>query len=319
MNHRYAPWLPVLAAAVALCACSEQPEDTELLTPKQKYDKAIFLLKPNVENAQSDLSGAMNLLTESANEGYLPAQLDLAGIYLFGNHDGSVKKDLDAAYSWYQRAVEQGSKDAPYYQGLICLEKGDTASAEQLIRRAADYGMPEACYRLSTLLFAAQQNEQAMSYLRRAANESLPEAMFLLGQKLYQQQNSEAPQWFHRAAYSNQLGTRAKAAFALACINQQGYINFEPNMEKAVEWYKMSADAGYPQSQYIVGTMYITGQCLPEDVQKGLAMLRLSAGQDYQPGIEAYIEALRIHAADENAVNEANAWEERLNKLRRKQ
>ena len=48
------------------------------------------------------------------------------------------------------------------------------------------------------------------------------------------------------------------------------------------------------------------------------AMLRLSAGQDYIPGIEAYIEALRLYGADEAAVNEAAAWEERLRKLRQK-
>ncbi len=317
MKRRYAPWLPVFAA-VALCACSEQPEDTESLTPMQKYDKAVFLLKPNVENAQSDLAGAMKLLTEAAHEGYLPAQLDLAGIYLFGNHDGSVKKDLDAAYSWYQRAVEQGSNEALYYQGLICLEKGDNTAAEQLIRQAADNGMPEACYRLSTLLFASHDNDAAMRYLRRAANASLPEAMFFLGQKLYGQQSPEATDWFHLAAHSPQLGTVAKAAYALACIYQQGYGNITPNMEKTVEWYKMSAEAGYPQSQYIVGIMYINGECLPLNVQKGLAMLRLSAGQDYLPGMEAYIEALRIHGADEASKSEANAWEERLNKLRHK-
>ena len=317
MKYRYTPWLPVIAA-LAFCACSEQQEGSECLSPKQKYDKAVFLLKPNVENAQSDYAGAMALLTAAANEGYLPAQLDLAGIYLFGNHDGSVKKDLDAAFTWYQRAEKQGSNDALYYQGLICLEKGDTATAEQLIQKAADAGMAEACYRLSVLLFAAHKDEVAMRYLRRAAKDSLPEAMFFLGQKLYQQQSPEASDWFHRAAHSPQLGTVAKAAYALACVYRDGYGRITPDMEKAVEWYKMSADAGYPQSQYIVGTMYVTGQCLPQNKEKGLAMLRLSAGQDYIPGIEAYIEALRLYGADEAAVNEAAAWEERLRKLRQK-
>lgn len=317
MKHRYTPWLPVLASLV-FCACSEQQEGTECLSPKQKYDRAVFLLKPNVENAQSDYAGAMALLIASANEGYLPAQLDLAGIYLFGNHDGSVKKDLDAAYTWYQRAAKLGSYDALYYQGLICLEKGDATTAEQLIHKAADGGMSEACYRLAVLLFAAQKNEQAMRYLRRAALDSLPEAMFFLGQQLYQQQNPEATEWFHRAAHSPKLGTVAKAAYALACIYRNGYGRITPDMEQAVEWYKMSADAGYPQSQYIIGTMYVTGQCLSQNIEKGLAMLRLSAGQDYVPGIEAYIEALRLYGKDETAVNEAAAWEERLQKLRQK-
>ena len=81
-----------------LTAC--QPENTETpADPQAMYDKAQALLKPNVENGQSDFAGAMQWLLKAAEGGLMRAQLDLGGIYFAGGQ--GVQPDAQKAYNWF--------------------------------------------------------------------------------------------------------------------------------------------------------------------------------------------------------------------------
>ena len=100
-----------------MVACGTD-EKTPVLTPEQMYEQAGILLKPHAEREKPDYQGALKLLQESANHGYLPAIIDLAGVYMEGSSDGTVKKDPQKAFQLYMLAASRGSADAQYYCGF---------------------------------------------------------------------------------------------------------------------------------------------------------------------------------------------------------
>ncbi|WP_151716776.1 tetratricopeptide repeat protein [Acinetobacter sp. TUM15071] len=58
--------------------------------------------------------------------------------------------------------------------------------------------------------------------------------------------------------------------------------------KKAVEWFSKSAANGYAPSQYALSVMYLNGDGIPQDAEKGVALLQ-SAAQQGQP------EAVRLY------------------------
>ncbi|MBQ4593477.1 MAG: sel1 repeat family protein [Akkermansia sp.] len=266
-------------------ACSEDSDNSAVLTPQQMYEKAAALLKPNTEHEQPDYTGAFRLLEQAAAADYVPAMLDLAGVYLEGSRDGSVSKDRANAFQWYTRAAQLGSTDALYYCGFILLEDKKTA--------------------------------EAVTYLQRAAQKGLPEAQYQLGRLLLAQNSPEALPLIRAAATSQRASIVAAASYTMGTVFQNGKLGVQKDMGQAVEWYLRSADAGDRRAQHLVGLMYLLGENLPADEKKGEALLRLSAGQDYLPAIDALVRYLFDTDADAHA-EEIRAWSERLQKLQKR-
>lgn len=266
-------------------ACSDDADKQQTLTPQQMYEKAAALLKPNAEHEQPDYAGAFRLLEHAAAADYVPAMLDLAGVYLEGSRDGSVSKDRAKAFQWYTRAVQLGSTDALYYCGFILLEDKKTVDAIPYLQRAAQKGLPEAQYQLGRLLLA-ENNPDALPLIRAAAT-------------------------------SQRASVVASASYTLGTVFQNGRLGVQKDMKQATEWYLRSADAGDRRAQHLVGLMYLLGDTLPLDEKKGEALLRLSAGQDYMPAIDALVRYLFSTDADTHA-EEIRAWSERLQKLQKR-
>lgn len=281
VNHA----LLLLFAASVVCSCSDSEPVQTTLTPQQKYERAASLLKPNSEREAPDYAGAFSLLQQAADADYLPAILDLAGVFLEGSRDGSVKKDRAKALQLYRRAVEMGSTDALYYCGFILHEEKKT--------------------------------EEAISYFSKAAKAGLPEAQYRLGRILMRQDNPDAVALIRLAATSNRASVVASAAYTMGAIYQDGKLGQSADMQQAVSWYERAANAGDCRAQHLIGLMYLLGEHLPADVKKGEALLRLSAGQDYLPAIDALIRYLFEKDADMHA-DEIRAWSGRLQQLQKK-
>lgn len=265
--------------------CDDAPAP-QPLSAQQKYEKAQALLKPNVEHAASDISGALQMLREAAQEGYLPAMLDYAGVFLEGSKDGVVPKNRVEALQWYRRAAAAGSKEAEYYIGFI--------------------------------LYGERNVDAAMPYFQRAADAGIPEALFLYGRILLQKNDSRGVDYVSRAAESDRAATVAQAAYTMGVVCQEGRGGQKVDLPRAVEWFKRSADAGDPRALHLVGLMYLNGKGVEQDEQKGVAMLRLAAGQDYPAAIKDYITYLR--SLDDSApyADEIRAWAARLQELQKK-
>ena len=89
-------------------------------------------------------------------------------------------------------------------------------------------------------------------------------------------------------------------------------------MQKAAEWYARSARGGNSRAQLVYAIMLLSGDPIEADPQKGMAMLRLSAGQDNPQAIALLINLLRNSDDAEANEEEAAAWATRLESLRKK-
>ena len=58
----------------------------------------------------------MDLLQKSAEQGFAPAQFELAEMYYYGN--GTVQ-NTDEAIKWYKKSAEQGNAKAQYILNRI--------------------------------------------------------------------------------------------------------------------------------------------------------------------------------------------------------
>ena len=260
-----------------------QPETVEEPGDAQAmYDKAQALLQPNVENGQSDFAGAMQYLQKAAEGGLLRAQLDLGGIYFAGGQ--GVAADPQKAYNWFSLAAAQGSREAEVFLGILhydgSLGKQDLEAALKHWRAAAEAGVAEGQYRLGRVL------------ARDAASRQ------------------EGVEWLVKAS-----GVVPQAATALGNI----YYQHLDEAETAAAWYEKGALAGDPRAQHVFAEMLLLGEPVEKDSERGLAMLRMAAGQDYTPAIARLINVLRNGKAAADNEKEAAAWSARLQELKKEE
>lgn len=267
--------LPVLL----LVACQKENAD-EPGTPQEMYDKAQALIKPNVENQQSDFTGALQWLHKAAEGGLLRAQLDLGGLYYAGGQ--GVQPDARKAWEWFSKAAAQGSREAEVFLGMIQYEG----------------------------LLGKQDKSAALKHWRAAAEAGIPEGQYRLGRVLAQDESTrpEGVEWLVKAS----AGV-PQAATALGNL----YYKYLKDTEAAAAWYEKGALAGDPLAQHICAEMLLLGEPMPKDEERGMAMLRMSAGQDYKPAMARLINILRNGKPSEEKEKEATAWDARLQELQK--
>lgn len=276
--------MPILALATTLfvvsCGDSEHAE-SEPKTPEEMYAKAEALIKPNVENAASDFKGALSWLRKAAEAGYLKAQTDLGGIYLNGG-DG-IEADLHESLHWFSMAAAQGSAEAHYFLALILGEgskdlPADLKSSMAHLKIAAEAALPVAMYHLGLLYLDAEAHAQhGLSLIEAAADAGLSDA-----------------------------------ARDLGFLYTEGAEFVARDLDKGILWFKHAAALGDAKALYIVGMMHYRGHGIEQDVEKALAELRLSAGQDFVPAMQALAEYLNVDTATQEMKKEAQAWKEEI-------
>lgn len=256
-----------------------QPEQSaETLSPQTMYDKAQALLKPNAEHDESDFTGALSWLVKAAEGGLMRAQLDLGGIYFAGGK--GVPADMQKAYNWFSLAAAQGSKEAEVFLGILhydgSLGKVDKAAAMKHWRAAAGAGIAEGQYRLGRVLAQDATTRK------------------------------EGVEWLVKAAY-----TVPQAATALGNL----YYKYLDDASTSAAWFEKGAMAGDPLAQHIFAEMLLLGDPVEKNPERGLAMLRMAAGQDYQPAMARLVNVLRNSKNAKENENEAAAWATRLQEL----
>lgn len=279
-----------LAAALALAACQKEEDLPEPQTPQEMYERVRVLLQPNVQYGESDFAQAMQWLRKAAEAGLLQAQTDLGGIYLEGGK-GGIKPNGKEAFYWFSKAAEQGSKEALYYLGLL-LYRGmdmpkDEAKALDYWQQAAEAGIAEAQYRYGLALAMHESTiQQGISWLGKAVESSAPKLA-------------------------------AQAACALGNIYATGKQGISIDMPEAARWYSLAARGGDASAQLVYGIMLLQGDPVPRDTKQGMSYLRLSAGQDNLRAIALLVNMLRNGDNAEAHEQEAQAWADRLEALRK--
>lgn len=280
--HKYL--LPLL---LLLASCDEAAKETIPQTPQEMYDHAQALLKPNVQGQQSDFAGALEWTRRAAEGGLVQAMTDLGGIYLNGGR--GVAADHAQAYRWFCKAAEQGSMEAEVFVGVLLYDGN---------------GVP-------------RNRDEALKHWRRAADAGIADARFRLGRALVQSPETlaEGMQLLEQAACRGQQGGVPQAATALGNLYYKGANGAPCDPQKAADWYAAGANGGDPLAQWVYAEMLLAGDPVPQDEKRGLAMLRMAAGQDFAPAMARLINTLRNCEDAADHEQEAEAWNRRLNEL----
>ncbi len=281
---------PAVLLLLALLTACEREERPQPQTAEEMYAEAQRVLKPHVEGEQSDFAEANRLIHQAAELGYVKAQTDLGGMYLMGGR--GTRQDGREALKWFLRAREQGNIASEvfigdiFFYGIGVPRDVKTGMEHWLV--AAEAGLVEAQFRLgNTLLAQGERKQEGIAWLTKAAS----------------------------AAQASRHQAAAACVLANACAKGNG---LPQDAAKAREWYLVAADGGNPKAQQIYAIMLLTGEGVAQDIPKGEAMLRLSAGQGYAPAIGRLVNWLRNkQGATEAELKEAEAWAEKFDALQK--
>ena len=292
--------------------------------PRQQFNVAAQLER------EKKYDEAIKWYTRAAEQGFRPAELNLAQMYEKGI---GVKQDNAEARKRYRRLSELGDNEARYraaklaadaqdykealglYERLVrddevkaMLDLGqlnedgrgmpqNRARAAELYERAAERS-PWARARLGVLYLDMSEFSRARSWLQRSAGEGNGASRNNLG-VMYDRGLGVAPDY--RAARDHYLS-------ALAAGNQQAAGNLENMFAEGrggpatIDWYKPAADAGIPTAQYRLGMIYRKGEGAPRDDQLAAQYLLNAARQGHVEARKEAGEVLYALGRDEEAA-----------------
>lgn len=184
------------------------------------------------------------------------------------------------------------------------------AKAAEMFRIVADEGYPDGMFGLAEMkmngLGTPKDVKGAADLYRAASDKGNIPALFRLANVLVQEESlldaDEAFRCMKRCA-------EAKFPPAFGCIGDMLYygIGTAPSPADAVNWYRLAAASGDPQSMYKVGCMCRMGNGVPKDDSAADAMFVMAANAGIP---EAQFEiASRIYDGEmEGGKGEAASW-----------
>jgi localization factor PodJL len=225
-------------------------------------------------------------LRKSANLGYAPAQFYLAKLY--ENGEAGLKKDLDEARRWTERAAEGGDRKAMHNLALYYFEgqggAKNTTIAAQWFRRAADLGLVDSQYNLGRLYeegFGVSQNPaEAYKWYLIAAKGGDAESR-ASAQRLKRQLSAEAQSAAERAAGTFQAqGPKAPGAMAEltpgAAVAGSGVVNAQKALSR-LGYYQGPADGAASPALKLAIAAYQRDQRMQPTGQVDVATAQLFA------------------------------------------
>ena len=258
----------------------EESEETE--TSENKWDLYKAAKKHlDSESEDYDPQKALHLLIKSAKLNCSVAKYQLGKLFLSDEH---YAKDVDYAVRWLEEASDDGNQYAEYLLGKLYLNgddiEQDIDEAERLLTRSADQGNKYAAYTLAKEYLSGENFEEniprALEYLKISADKGFSQAEYLLGKLLYQGELTEkdaqkALEYLERAASQ---GNHYAAYLAGKILMSEESLK---DVKRAVHFFEMAASQGNPYAEFQLGKMYLFGNDIPKDFEKGMEYLKSSA------------------------------------------
>ena len=240
------------------------------------------------------MSESIKNLLKKAEQGDAQSQF-LAGM-LFEKGLG-IEKDIVQALVWYQKAMDQGHREAKEQFEKLTGSPQKTASqptGQKTMKEALDEAgksgsaedrqrIAQSAYMMARMSLSGtgpdgmpvEKNARAaFEYMQYAAEYGLPEAQCDLA-LLYSEgigtakDNYKAFEWFRKSA---------DQGYALAMHNVAAYyLNVFKDQQLAFQWYRKAAEAGHERSQTVVGLMYVKGVGVTPDIQQAMTWLQRAA------------------------------------------
>jgi hypothetical protein len=146
------------------------------------YQRALVSLAGT--GPSQDVLGAIELVKQSANLGYKPAQMAAGYMQETGFYGPT---NLAEAASWYRKAAEQGDDTAAWLLARIYLLgaiPGTPEDAQKWARASANAGNPFGAYLLALSLIDRDDPRGAVPFFKAAAEKGLPYAQLRYAQSL---------------------------------------------------------------------------------------------------------------------------------------
>ena len=216
--------------------------------------KKWFTAQDIANQFMEPLLNIQKLLNE-AEAGDANAQFELAECFYNGKN---IKKSLEEAFVWYEKAANQGNVEALKRLG-DCYRLGegvkeDLAEAGILYIVAATGGNVEAQFLVGCSAMMNEDYSTGVEYLCKAAEQGHVEAQNLLG-FYYQREKkdySESAKWFRKAAEQG----NADAQVQLGAQYSAGMGVKKDDIE-SVKWFRMAAEQGNADGQLGMASCYM--------------------------------------------------------------
>lgn len=274
-----------------------------------QYQYGMYLM----ENGKK--KKAMKYFEMAAIQNNPDAQLQLGNIFFSSLGKHRKENDLSSAKYWFEKAANNGDREAMYNLAMISYYRVDGTvdfqKAKTWLEKSAEKGYPYAHFQLGYMYYFGVGNiqrntQQAAHHFREASLAGIRDAQYFLGLMSYYspKKSVEAERWLTSAA--NQGYSDAQKDLA-----RMYYYSNEGNPEV---WYSKAAKQGDRESIYQLGSMYYWGYRVHQDYDKAKELyLRLAkqgdataqvklgemayygAGQDqsYAVALEYYIDAAK--------------------------
>lgn len=271
--------------------------------PEALFDLGVYY-QTGKGGVSKDLKLGFTYLKKAADQGYAPAQLQIAEAYFEGF---GVPKDEKAAVKITQLACENGSLTAKYNMGIYYkygkgIEK-NIKSAIVNFKFCADQTQDKevsakSCYHLADIYSngiggVSKDHALYLKYIQKSAGEGYMPAQSILGQYLYEDVGD-----FHQAAKFLALAAAKGDAISQNMLGEcyQNGKGVTKNEKTAVEWYKKSAQQGNAEAQFNLGTCYQKGTGVGKDLSIGAKWIIAAADKDL-PG--ALLVAAKLYGRGE--------------------
>lgn len=195
----------------------------------------------------------LQLVNRSADEGIIPAIKFLGDISRDGLFGAS--KDKIRAFDFYLTAANEGYAPAQYEIAILCIEKGLIEDAVTWLDKAASSGYAPAHYRLGLYYWDQPEvfedaSADAVFHLRAAYEAGIVESSLTLGTAYLMGRGVERD--YDQALYLFNKALGSSEGFAESFLGQMHSrgLGVEKDMNLACSYFRDSAFAGNPHGQY---------------------------------------------------------------------
>ena len=216
---------------------------------------------------------------QEALQGFMETEPDSDFMFPYEpKYEGQIMKPADMrSYVWYRIGKMHcyGLGTEQYYK-----------QAFDWFLKSATEGNKFAQYSLANLYYYENGVEkdlsQAFLWYQKSSAQGQPYASYAIAQMYnkgeYVSQSEETAQRYYKAALSGFLELESKDQaddnlyYKLGSMFKKG-LGTDIDMDKAIDYFKRSAELGNKNAKRVLALEYISGEHLEQDIEKGLAML----------------------------------------------
>jgi len=262
------------------------------------------------------VSGGIDSIKKSAEQGNAEAQYKLASAYLDGK---DVPYDLKETVKWAQKAADQGHRDAQAMLGRAYFYghgvPKDYQKAYDWLVKAAEQECADAQFFLGTICEAVERHNDAVEWYKKGAENGHADCQCNLGSyysqgKVITQDHNKAVMLWQKGAEQGHSDCQTKLGIAFS--DGEGVAQ---DYKEAVKWFKKAAEQGNPGGQMLLGLAFYEGKGVTQDYAEAYFWQNLAVSQnsDYA-GFRNKTAAKLSSSEIEDIQTRCKRWQENLEK-----